>query len=710
MNLPGWLRIPDRFQGWLARGPGGFGLAGLLAGINVVLVTLVVFGISLSAIGRLGDLADEQGLARVELAGAAAREELRKRAEDTLEDARMLAGRPTLARLLRRGQRAALVPFLRRFCENEGLDTCAVLFPTGEPVVVGREIALAGALDALEEQGERFLAAPGATEVPLMGSAADVAGFDARVLLLKTLDQGLADQLSAQAGLQVRLLNYLAFAAEPPGPYTALHGRALADGRSAAARLDAVDAYVASLPVAGPTGEVVALLEVRQDLADSTLSVRRLAGNLLAFAAFLGGVALLAGVLLGRWVAAPVRALSSAAERLGQGDFSTFIPASGPAEVGALGRTMEDMRRSLVELTSTLRRREAEAQAVLGGIVEGVFAVDQDRRIRYLNPRAEQLLGVQAAAAAGRFCGDVLKPGPVDGRRPCDTAACPILQARKTGSARATERLQPDGGVARTTVITSAGLVDNIQVQVIRDETELEGVRRARDSVLANISHEFRTPLAAQLASIELLRDGLDTLEPDQRRDLVLSLERGTLRLTRLIDNLLESVRIESGQLSLRRQPVALPDLLETARGLLGSLLEQRRQALVVEWPPGLPELEGDRTRLTQVLVNLLANASKFAPEGSTLYVGGAAGDGQVSFWVEDEGPGVPELAAGSIFDRFYRGGPDEPEPSGLGLGLWISKSIVKRHQGSIAASRTPAGRTRFTVTLPLPLPLPPAP
>jgi signal transduction histidine kinase len=701
MKLPGWFRLPDRLRGWLTQGPEGFGLAGLLAGINAVLVTLVVFGISLSAIGRLGDLADEQGLARVELAGAAAREELRKRAEGTLESARMLAARPTLERLLRRGQQAALVPFLRRFCDNEGLDTCAVLFPAGEPVMVGREIPLEDALDALQEQGERFLTVPDATEAPFMGAVASVEGYNARVLLIETLDQDLADELAAQVGLPVRLLNYLAFADEPPGPFTALHSRALADGRSAAARLNAADAYVASLPVAGSTGEVVALLEVRQNLEDSALSVRRLAGNLLAFAVFLGGVAVLAGVLLGRWVAAPVRALSSAAERLGQGDFSTHIPATGPAEVGALGRTMEDMRRSLVELTTTLRRREAEAQAVLGGIVEGVFAVDKDRRIRYLNPRAEQLLGVEAAAASGRFCGDVLKPGLVDGRRPCDTAACPILQARREGSARATERLQPADGPPRTTVITSAGLVDNIQVQVIRDETELEGVRRARDSVLANISHEFRTPLAAQLASIELLREGLDTLEPAQQRELVLSLERGTLRLTRLIDNLLESVRIESGQLSLRRQPVSLPDLLDTARGLMGSLLEQRHQSLAVEWPTDLPGLEGDQMRLTQVLVNLLANASKFAPEGSTLYVGAATGDGQVSFWVEDEGPGVPELDTGSIFDRFYRGGPDEPEPSGLGLGLWISKSIVERHQGSITAGRTPEGRTRFTVTLP---------
>jgi signal transduction histidine kinase len=244
-------------------------------------------------------------------------------------------------------------------------------------------------------------------------------------------------------------------------------------------------------------------------------------------------------------------------------------------------------------------------------------------------------------------------------------------------------------------------MVEDLQVQVIRDETELEGVRRARDSILANISHEFRTPLAAQLASIELLREGLDTLEPPARRDLVLSLERGTVRLTRLIDNLLESVRIESGQLGLRRQSVDLDEVVEQARGLIEALMIQRRQALLVDLGEGLPAIDGDAPRLTQVFVNLLANASKFAPEGSTIRIGARQHGSQVEAWVEDEGAGAPDLADSSIFERFYRGKDEEPEPTGLGLGLWIVKSIVERHGGQVSAGRTTEGRTRFSILLP---------
>jgi signal transduction histidine kinase len=252
-------------------------------------------------------------------------------------------------------------------------------------------------------------------------------------------------------------------------------------------------------------------------------------------------------------------------------------------------------------------------------------------------------------------------------------------------------------------VITSAAPVDNLQVQVIRDETELEAVRRARDSVLANISHEFRTPLAAQLASIELLLAGLDTLPASQLRELVTSLERGTLRLTQLIDNLLESVRIESGQLAIRVQSVALAEVVADARSLIEPLLAQRRQTLEVSLPEDLPLIAGDKPRLTQVFVNLLANANKFAPEGSVIRAGAEAHAGQLLAWVEDEGPGPAATDSNALFARFRRGAGSEaePEPAGLGLGLSIVKSIIDRHRGTVSAERTAAGRTRFTLTLP---------
>jgi signal transduction histidine kinase len=188
----------------------------------------------------------------------------------------------------------------------------------------------------------------------------------------------------------------------------------------------------------------------------------------------------------------------------------------------------------------------------------------------------------------------------------------------------------------------------------------------------------------------------------EQLDELVASLQRGTHRLTRLIDNLLESVRIESGQLGIRSQHLALQDVVRDACELVGGLLAQRHQALEVSMPDDLPEIVGDAPRLTQVFVNLLANANKFGPEGRPIRIAGERAGDDVRVAVEDEGPGVADPDRGSIFERFYRAADQEPEPRGLGLGLWIVKSIVDRHGGRVAAERTAEGRTRFTVSLPV--------
>jgi signal transduction histidine kinase len=677
-------------------------LAWWLVAAHVIIVLMVGVGISLSAIRMLHDLADEQGKGRVQVASTLARERMRRLSEDALTAARELADRPTLQRLLADARADTLTPFIRRSCDAAGMDVCAV--------VNGRQIlALAGPeldWDTIQtesaEQGAMFMALPRNLRTPVLGAYAPLGdgGGTVRVYVLRFLDEKMAQGLTKQVGLEIRLVDYRAYTDDPVNAFTKLYSASLNDGHSAVLRIQPEHVYASSVPVFASTGEAIALIAafLPTDAIDGTAG--HLVRKLVVTALVLAALAVLAGVILSELVAGPVKALTESAVRLGQGDFSTSIPPGGAAEVGALARTMENMRRNLVELTGTLRRREAEAQAVLGGIVEGVYAVDRDRKIRYLNPQAARLLGVTPEQAVGRFCGDVLRPALEDGRRPCDLR-CPIQEARTHGSAKSVEQLSTSHGELRTTVITSSSGVDDLQVQVIRDETDLEAVRRARDSVLANISHEFRTPLAAQLASIELLLEGIEEMQPAQRKELVLSLERGTLRLTRLIDNLLESVRIESGQLSIRRQSVELAEVIEDARALVGSLLALRRQTLEVEIPDELPLIEGDKPRLTQVFVNLLANANKFAPEDSVVRIGATAVDTQVISWVEDEGPGLAAGESEVIFTRFKRGSDEEPEPGGLGLGLWIVKSIVDRHGGDIAIERTAQERTRFTVTLP---------
>jgi signal transduction histidine kinase/HAMP domain-containing protein len=418
--------------------------------------------------------------------------------------------------------------------------------------------------------------------------------------------------------------------------------------------------------------------------------------------AVLVALAIGVGVRVSRIATAPLEELADSARRIGQGDLATPVETGLKGEAGALASSMEDMRRRLGRLTAELRRSEAEAQALLGGIVEGVYAVDEERRIRYLNPQAAALLGVDANEALGRFCGDVLSPEPVDGIRPCESR-CPIVHARSRGSTRASEVVRLPGGRRRNVIITSSVPTGGRQVQILRDETEIEGARRVRDAIVATVSHEFRTPLSAQLASLELLRESLEGTKdgdgaPSDSAELVRALERSSLRLVQLVDNLLESVRLESGEGSISRRSVPLDEVLEDAVELTAPLFQQRGQQVDLEVPHPVPRVSGDAQRLTQVVVNLLANANKYAPEGSGVRVRAGAEDGAVWFSIEDEGPGLPEGAEHSIFERFRRVG--EAQAGGMGLGLWIVKSIVERHGGSVRAMSLPGGGSRFTVQL----------
>ena len=671
-----------------------------LAAINVLIVLVVAAGVSWAAIDLLERLGDSQQRARVQLAGADARAALARLGEDTLTYAQVLSERPTLRRLIEQRDVANLPPFLQRFCGTAGVDGCAVLENGRLLAAAGVQVPWETLIPAVREQGERFMVSPVGVPDAYLGATTrlDAIGPGLEVAVVHVLNNKLAATLESQPGVEVRLRSYRDFNQAPVDAFTALHTTALADGRFAVAHLDAQHLYAASHPVFSSTGEGIALIETRLSATQTDSDVDALKRRLLWMAAVLGALALLGGVLLGRRVTGPTEALTAAAARLGQGDFAASIPTGGPAEIGQLARTMDDMRRNLIDLTSTLRQREAEAQAVLGGIVEGVYAVDSQRRITYINETAARLLGVTAADAIGRFCGDVLRPGDVNGVSPC-VSSCPILQARQSGSATAVEQLHTRAGVRRM-VLTSARPQDELQVQVLRDETELEAVRRARDTVLANVSHEFRTPLAAQLASIELLREGLHTRTPAQLEELVLSLERGTTRLAQLIDNLLESMRIESGQLDIRQQSIDLADVIDDAVSTVDALLQQRSQTIESTLGENLA-LHGDAVRLTQVFVNLLANASKFAPARSVIRIGTERRDNHLLAWVEDSGPGLPENAQESVFERFSRGGV-EPAPGGMGLGLSISRSIVERHGGTLDASRTAAGHTRFTLSLPL--------
>ena len=689
-----------------------------LIAFHLAAVVLAVAVVGIGGFALLRNVADEQALARVRTASANGAVAIERGGQHLSRASLLLAQRPTLGRLLAQADEAELTPFLSDFLATGDLAGYLVTAPGRRPVAGGwpenggdgRE---AGPLWSEIIDGMAGCSGPGAcwrlleisTGAVLLAAQAEIAGFPGgRVLVCLPLDAGFSAEVGKSVGLPVTILARGRIDAHAAGPFAPLSFRALGGEKGAAGKLSRPDVFASASPIVDGSGIAAGVVETRLPAALAGPPLGRLARGLIALACAAAILAAVLGSLLARNIARPIEELTRAAVRIGGGDFTSPVSPGTGLEMGTLAGAMEEMRGRMLALSTEQRRGQAEAEAVLAGIVEGVYAVGRARRIRYLNPQAAALLGIRPEDAIGRFCGDVLNPRGPGGKRPCEES-CPIVHARFRGSARAIEELQLPGGRRRTVVITSspAGPAGEDgtghQFQVFRDETEIETSRRLRDSVLANISHEFRTPLSAQLASLELLLDRLDELEPNALRELVCSAQRGTVRLTRLVDNLLESTRIEAGEEGLRRQPVALDEVVEEAVELMAPLLEQREQTLQVHLPHPLPTITGDGPRLVQVFVNLLANANKFAPAGSEITIGGRLSETEVELWVADQGPGLPAGMGEEIFQRFTRARDGEPEAGGMGLGLFIVKSIVDRHGGRVAAESNSHG-TRMRVIL----------
>jgi signal transduction histidine kinase/HAMP domain-containing protein len=668
----------------------------LLVLLVTVLLALGIGAVSLSAARLLGHIADEEALATARVAAASIVEGLQREQDRLVTAADLLAERLVLSGLADGGDPASLARFLGNFRDTVRVDTCALL--RGNQI-----IAIAGPLVdadlASRAAGQVRVALRPGPEAgrPQVAGYAELPGKPGLTVLIGSMpDIGVL--AASDTGVLLRIRSREMVERESYGPRSPLWESALLAGESASRVVAPEHALVAVAPLRS-AGVIVGLAEAEVPGARAAAvrdtwvrRVRRIALVVLV-------LAVLGAFLVGRRLAAPLEALARTATRIGMGDLETPVATPAGGEAGALASAMDEMRLRLLETGRRLEQRQAESATMLAGIVEGVFAVDGERRVRFLNERAARLLGVEPSAAIGRFCGDVLRPEGPDGTRPCEDR-CPILDARAQGRGSAVEHLNPQGRPPITTIVTSAAPVDDRQIQLLREETGLEATRRLRDTVVANISHEFRTPLAAQLASIEMLRERLDELDPTEVRRLVLSLERGALRLSALVDNLLESVRLDAGERSLRRASIALDEVAEEAAEAMRPLLDQRGQTLVVELPHPLPNVIGDAPRLVQVLVNLLANANKFAPANTTIRVGAEIEPGWVMLSIEDEGPGLPEGDDEVLFGRFVRRAGEEPEESGIGLGLFIARSIIERHGGRIWSAPTDRG-ARLCVLLP---------
>jgi PAS domain S-box-containing protein len=224
-----------------------------------------------------------------------------------------------------------------------------------------------------------------------------------------------------------------------------------------------------------------------------------------------------------------------------------------------------------------------------------------------------------------------------------------------------------------------------------------EAAVRARDEVMAIVSHDLRNPINTITMTTDLLREQLP--EEDTMRLLEI-IGRSTDRMERLIRDLLDVARIEAGGLTIERRPVDPAEVVREAVDFQQPLARESGVSLDVETPEPLPTLEADRERLLQVFQNLIDNALKFTPEGGRVTVRAEEGPGEVRFSVNDTGPGIDPKQLPHLFDRFWQA--RKGARVGAGLGLAIARGIVEAHGGKITAASTPGKGTTITFSIPV--------
>ena len=415
-----------------------------------------------------------------------------------------------------------------------------------------------------------------------------------------------------------------------------------------------------------------------------------------------------------------VERLKDFSRRLAQGDFRP-LPAEGPRDelgelTGALNETAAWMDGTIRSLSGERNR----SSAILRSMVEGVAVIDAQERLVFSNRAFSEILNLDSASIEGERGPliEVVRNSELLGliRRALlgeeglqSDIATGIIQQRSfsitAAPVKALEASLVAGGGSGPGSGYEGGRHGEEKpsgaVVVLHDVTELRRLERVRQDFVANVSHEFKTPLTAIQGFAETLLAGA-LEDPRNNRRFLEIIRDHTTRLARLTDDLLKLARIEAGKLELEFLSVRPIELVE--RCAETSLLKASRKQIVLEIdvPPGLPNMRGDAGLLRDVLQNLLDNAIQYTPPGGSIRLSATAGVREAVITVGDTGIGIPLAEQERIFERFYRvDAARSREAGGTGLGLSIAKHIVEAHGGRLWVESEVGRGSQFSFSIP---------
>lgn len=372
----------------------------------------------------------------------------------------------------------------------------------------------------------------------------------------------------------------------------------------------------------------------------------------------------------------------------------------------------QGLERRVAERTRDLRRLTEQSDLLLRSVGDGIYGVDPNGRISFVNPAAAKALGYPPAELIGRSAHHTFHAPMPDGT-PLPESQCYVTEAVRDGFAAISEEdsyIRADGRqipveVTATplTVSSSPTAPDSTTrgaVVVFRDITQRREVDRMKNEFVSMVSHELRTPLTSIRGSLGLLSGGALGDLPDRAEQLITIAQQSCERLTRLINDILDIERFESGTIPMEVGEHRAIDLITSAIRQVELVASDAGIRLRVSRADGVVAADADR--VLQALINLISNAVKFSNYGDEVNIAAVPRGGFVEFSITDHGRGIPPDKLDSIFNRFEQvDSSDSREKGGSGLGLAISRGIVEQLGGRIWARSDPTRGTVFTFTLP---------
>lgn len=679
--------------------------------ISFIMVSLLTAAaVGLPAIWLIREQLNRQAWAQVEQGQQAAQALYSAKQTEVNNLAELFSQRPTLNELLADQDWDSLETYLRTLMTGTGLDL-VVICPPDEilqsPIFASSESKLPGGIcNSWITDGYQFADSQPDPQVWLTASE-PIEGnptSQAKILVGLLLDDKFVEELRDKTGVEQTLwtqglLIASSFSSELvetgqfPQPEFQLDSDQ--DSQSGTFSILGVPYYALRSPLETADIQTQVALSVSEITSTQNYLVGIMAGAIMLVTLVVSTL----GVFLSRRISGPLVQLADTADSFRGGDLSTPITINARVrEVAQVSQALEAARIDLQDTLSRLASEKAWVDHLLESIVEGILTLDAQGRITYFSQGAERITKLQAAEVIGRPCNEIfILP---------ESSRTFLESITDTGTRQKLLVTLSDGREATLAFtrghLAPTGVGEAESVLVFRDISEGELIHRILGNFLANIAHEFRTPLSSVEASIELMIDQAPSLSEAELQELLTNLHLGIFGLGSLVDNLLECASIEAGRFRVSPRPNDLSLIISRAVQTLSPLLEKYGQHLRVELPTEIPSVKADVRRVEQVLVNLISNASKFGPPDKEIMIRVLVVENWAEVQVSDRGPGIGEEGREYVFRRMmYPGTPADHNRTGAGLGLMVVKAVVEAHGGLVGVEDRPGGGSTFWFRLP---------